>query len=246
MKETESAPGEGDDARTDELSEDPAAGSTPEAADTAAADADAGEDTGRGADAASPAARIAAIALALTAVAAVVAAIVGLVFWVRADDGSDDPRAALVADASQAVLNLTSSGEDDPAEHLERMRSSVTGELLAEVDDFGSDIQQVADDMGLVVRPRLHSVTISSFDESAGTATVLATVAQDMIMDGSRMGIRRLAVDVELRRNDAGVWQASSFHTLYDGADPLPGYGGDGAGPADGLPTGADEAEDGE
>lgn len=171
------------------------------------------------------------IAAALLAVCAVVAAVVGLVRWVGADSGAADPRAEIIDDASQAVLNLFTFDPADTGTYIEDIASSVTGPMAAEVDEYGAEILAQASQTGLETRPRVHSITLTDYADGADEASVLAMMTVDMIYEGQRVTIRRHAVDIALRQVD-GVWKVAETSQLFMGDEVLPGYGPGGDGPA--------------
>lgn len=173
------------------------------------------------------------VVAALLAVVAVVAAIVGLVRWVGADSGgsgagtsaaADDERPQIITDASQALLNLSTFDSDEPDLYLDDLRSSVTGELAGVIDELSAANEAGLDDeVHMVLRPRLHSITLSSYDPDAGEASVVAMMATDVVVDDERVNIRRRAVSLDMERVD-GVWKAGWMTELFIGDEVLPGY----------------------
>ncbi|SRR5699024_2750316 len=163
------------------------------------------------------------IVAALLAVVAVVAAIVGLVRWVGADSGGSDPRAEIIDDTSQAVLNLYTFDPADTDSYLEDIASSVTGPMAEQVEEEGEDMLAQAMQTGLEVRPRVHSITLSEYTEGADEASVVAMMTADMIYEGQRVTIRRQAVAMDLEKVD-GMWKVAETAPLFMGDEMLPGY----------------------
>lgn len=163
------------------------------------------------------------IVAALLAVVAVVAAIVGLVRWVGADSGASDPRAEIIDDASQAVLNLYTFDPADTDSYLEDITSSVTGPMAEQIAEYGEDMRAQAVETGLEVRPRVHSITLSEYAEGSDEASVLTMMTADMIYEGQRVTIRRQAVAMDLKKVD-GVWKVAETAPLFMGDEMLPGY----------------------
>lgn len=210
-------------------------GSPVDQSDEATTEPETGIETGAGATGGAAAIgaglRWGVIAAGLCAVCAVVAAIVGLVRWVDTDSAVADPRAEIIDDASQAVLNLFTFDPADTDTYIEVLASSFTGPMAEEVEEFGEEILAQAAQDGVERRPRVHSITLTDYVDGADEASVLAMLTVDMIQDGQRLNIRRHAVDIGLQRVD-GVWKVAETAPLFMGDEVLPGYGPDGEGTA--------------
>ncbi|GAA0933835.1 hypothetical protein [Pseudonocardia zijingensis] len=117
-------------------------------------------------------------------------------------------REAVLVDARQAAINLTTLDHQDVARGLDLWEQSSTGTLLDEFRANRAEYEQVVTQARRATTATVPDAGVAELDLRAGTARVLVAVDVEVRPEGQSPVVTRQRLELEMTRTDQG-WKAS-------------------------------------
>jgi Mce-associated membrane protein len=157
------------------------------------------------------------LAVLVAALAVAAAGWFGVSWWTAAQDTGGETRAEVLAAGRGGLVTLNSFDHRDPATGPDRWRDAATGELRSRIERDRDRESKAITAAKTVATATVTDSALTTVDERAGTAEIIAVLDLMVTPDGGQARTMRSRMLADLTRTADG-WKLSAVQVLTAGS----------------------------